>query len=227
MLSFIFLVTFVYADDPVTVRENNSAVKLIEKDRTLEAQKKLQTSVVNNALRGEFHYNLAQTYEKNENFDDAIKEYQAASKLSKNSELKFQSLFNAARLYGEKKEVAQALQNYQAALEIYPDSVETKTNIELLMKQGGGGGGKKGEQSKSQGGNSQEQSEGQGDKDKENPNQGQKQSQQSKRPQQFESKALTPQDVKRIFEEVQRQDDKIRGKLLDRKPKERKVGKDW
>ena len=44
-------------------------------------------------------------------------------------------MFNKGVYYGKLKNVELALDNYQAALEIVPTSVETKTNIELLIQQ--------------------------------------------------------------------------------------------
>lgn len=70
--------------------------------------------------------------------EDALKSLQHALKLAedrKDLAAVFSVRFNLGTYYGKLKKVTEALENYQAALDIVPTSIETKTNIELLIQQ--------------------------------------------------------------------------------------------
>ncbi len=232
------LLSFASASDPLRTRENNKAAELIEQDQSLEAQGLLQRSVVNHNDRAELHYNLGLSYDKNENFDKALKEYEIAAQTTKDANLKFLANFNAARILGDKKLVGEALSKYQAALDANPGSVEAKTNIELLTKEDAGGGqGKdkkdpkdqKNDQNEDKKDGKQDQSDkSQGDKDKKDQNPQQKQDQKKQQPQEYKPENLSKEDVQKIFEELKRQEDKIRGKIYEeKKSRETPVDKDW
>lgn len=228
-MMFFLLLFSLFAQSPKTVYQNNEAIGLLgEEGRSFEAKQILQEQVIEHPDLGELKYNYGQVFEKSNDADDAIREYLGAAKNSKDGGLQFQAFFNAARLYGEKKEIPNALKYYQLALDLKPDSIETKTNIELLMKSGGGGGGGKDNQ-KQDSNNQQDKKEGEGDPKKDQPQpQGQKPQQQPKKqPQKFKSQELSEQDVRRILDELKRQEDGIRKKLNDQKPQESPIGKDW
>ena len=114
---------------------------------------------------------------------------------------------------------------------INPNSRETKVNIELLIQQGGQGGGE-GEQ-KEDPKESDQKNENEDSKDSE-----QKQKDESKpkeykknqkyQMQPFDSKELSEQDVKKIFDELKQQEQRIRQEFnKDENPKENSNGKDW
>lgn len=91
--------------------------------------------------------------ETEQNYNNAIKSYLKAAELAGNDEQKFIAHFNLGETFGRLKNIEKALEHYQEALNIIPDSVETKTNIELLLqKQSGQGKGQsdKNDQSKDQ-----------------------------------------------------------------------------
>lgn len=70
--------------------------------------------------------------------EDAVKSLEHALTVAKENNdfaAEFAVNFNLGVYFGAKKDVARALEHYQAALEIVPTSVETKTNIELLVQQ--------------------------------------------------------------------------------------------
>lgn len=183
-------------------------------------------------LNPQVHMNLGRTFEENEEFEKAEKAYKGALKLiPENSSLRFEGLFNLAIVQAKQDKIDEALGSYQAALEMDPDSKEVKTNIELLM-QGQGGGGK--DQDKDGKGKDKEQKkEGEGDKDKDkdkkDPKQNQQDGQEPKKPQPkpFESKDLTPQDVKKILDEIKNQEQSIRAGEYERNAKDSPKGKDW
>lgn len=161
------------------------------------------------------HLNIARSLEAAEDFKKAEQAYKGVlAILPKDSPLRFEALFNLAGVQAKGKKIADALASYQEALEIKPDSLEVKTNIELMW---------------------QGQGEGEGDGDQEGePKEDQKdskgnnpQQQPKKQPKQFDSKELTPQDVKKILDEIKNQEQGIRAQENDKGVKEAPRDKDW
>lgn len=184
-------------------------------------------------LNPDLQMNLGLTFAQNEEWDKAEKAFLSAYGLAKgDKQREFMALFNIAVMRGQKSDIDGALQAYQAALEIEPESLEVKTNIELLFQGQGKGNGKSG----NQGGkgddkdDSQKQNKDQKDKNdgKDNKDNKDKQYQQPKKqPNQFQSKDLNKEDVRKILDEIQNQEQSIRAKEYDKGAKERKNDKDW
>lgn len=223
---WILLVASVWAQSPQTVYQNNSAEELFLADKTFEAKQIIQNEVIQNPNSPELKYNFGKIFEKTNEVEDSIREYLSAAKSTQNSELQFQALFNAAKLYADKKDIKNGLKYYQMALDLKPDSVEVKTNIELLVQSGGGGGGEgQNNQQQDQQGDQKDQKQGDGKEQQQQPPQSGQQQKQSAP--QFKSQELTEQDVRRILEELKRQEDQIRKKLNEQKTQESPIGKDW
>lgn len=221
----LVLVNFVFAQDPNLVFKNNKgAAMLQDEDKVFDAKDYLQKNVVNNPDSPELKYNLGHALEQGKENEKAIQQYSEAAKTAR-GDLQFQAFFNAARLYGEARDYSNALKNYQMALEIKPDSQEVKTNIELLLKSDGGGGNSSQKQNDKQDQNKDQQKQQDQQQDqKENPHQ---QQDKKKQPKPFRSQELSNQDVKRILEELKRQEEQIRAKMLNKKSREQNVEKDW
>ena len=83
-------------------------------------------------------FNLGFLYELKKEPTKALKIYNGLIESSGSGEIVFLSLFNSARIYAQEKKIDQALDFYQKALKIKPESMEVKTNIELLMQQNQG-----------------------------------------------------------------------------------------
>jgi len=198
-------------------------------DHTLKA---LETD----PLSPELQINLGNAMEGMGSLSRARDAYASAEKLSKDDALiSFESRFNQAQAYGKEKKIEEALNYYQKALEIDPQSLVVKTNIELLLSGQGGGGGKGDKnKDKDKGKDSQE---GDQDKDKE----------QSNKPPHFDENRkqnpsngkkspedLSQGDIKKILEEIKQQEQKIRGDYYKQgnneqkqKATEGKREKDW
>jgi Ca-activated chloride channel family protein len=218
--------------DPSLIYQNNSAVKLFAKEKILESKTVLENEVVNHPKESVLHYNMGVVHENSKEPEKAIQEYLSSTKMSENKELQFYGYFNAARAYGEQKDIPNALKNYQAALGIRPDSVEVKTNIELLIKNGGGGGG--GNDDKDQKSDQDKDKDKKEGKDQKKPDQPNKPpdkpkdgEQKKPAPKPFKSEELSEQDVKRVLNELKRQEEQIRAKMNNEKSKETPVEKDW
>jgi tetratricopeptide (TPR) repeat protein len=184
-----------------------------------QAYQHFMAALEDDPLKAETHMNIARSLEANEEFDKAAKGYEAVIKfLPKDSPLRFEAYFNLGDAYGKAKKIPQALEAYQAALEMDPDNIEVKTNVELLMQQQGGGEGEGDSQSDKQDQN------GKGGQSQNNPQQPQQKKQQ---PKPFNSQELTKQDVKKILDEIKNQEQAIRAQENEKHPKEGVRDKDW
>lgn len=198
---------------------NREGLKKFEKKSYFPAYQDFLKALTSDPLNPELHLNLARALEANEEFAKAEKIYQGALQLlAKDSSLRFEALFNLAGTQAKLKKIDEALATYQSALELNPDSIETKTNIELLWQGGGGGEGENQEQNPQ----NQGKSGGQGDQQKDKP-----QPQQKKQPKPFESQHLSSEDVKRILDEIKNQEQSIRANEYDKSSKDSPKAKDW
>lgn len=171
-----------------------------------------------------------------ESFNDLlIKLESAQTQMTKEdyNEIKFYILFNLGVLYSQESDVSNALSKYQQALEIQPESKEIKTNIELLFQQ---------QQQQQQGQKNQQGQQGDNPDQKNNQQQKEKEEQNEKNPdnkqnknkqnnqqQDFKSKKLTKDDVRKILEELKNQENKIRMNEYQKgdKSQENDNGKNW
>jgi len=222
---------------PGVIEKNNHAAKSIEGDRPKEAFGDLTSALADDPFLPVLRMNMALSMERSDEKERALKEYLSIlANPHLEDRLRFEVLFNAARLLGEEHKVPEALQLYQKALELEPESQEVKTNIELLLqeKQGGGQGKdqqqdkKNKPQDEKDNKESQNQQDQKQDEKKQQGNQDQKQKPpQSQQPRPFKSQELTERDVKNILQELKRQEEKNRAKVLDGKTKDNPNGPDW
>ena len=165
-------------------------------------------------MNPELQLNLGLTFEAAEQFDKAEKTYRSVLKVvDPKSPLYFAAQFNLGEVLGKQKKIDEALQAYQACLEVQPDSLEVKTNIELLFKGGQGGG-----DGQSQNPQQDKDQRGRGQSDAPE----QKPQQQSSSP-----KDLSKEDMKRILDEIKNQEQGIRAQEYEKNAKETAKGKDW
>lgn len=226
--------------DPRTLWQNHVAVKEFKKGSVTDSQKDFLQALKVDPFIGELHLNLGLTYQALQLGEAATQSYESAEKWGRNPEVIFNSRFNQGVLRGQSKQVDSALNDYQRALEIKPESIETKTNIELLVQgQSGSSEGKDQDKKDGQDGKDKKQDQdqdqkGKGDQDqdqdqKKEQNPGQpKQVQQNQpyKPREFKGE-LSEQDVKKILGELKQQEQKIRGQFYRGDSKEKPREKDW
>jgi Ca-activated chloride channel homolog len=182
---------------------------------------------------------------KTEQFDQAVAAFRTAESLAQSIEQQFSARFNLGVTYQSKKDIPLALEAYLSALEVYPESQETKVNIELLIQkmQSKGQKGKKPPKEKNQGEDQNEEQDQEDSDNNEEEDQDQKDSEESKKdqaqdpkrykqslkkePKPFKSEDLSEADMKRILDELRNQEQKIRNEYNKKEQKEKRHEKDW
>lgn len=199
---------------------NREGIGSFNRKNYYQAYQKFTKAMEDDPFNPELQMNLARVFEENEEFAKAEQAYRAALQiLPKDSTLRFEALFNWAGTLAKLKRIDEALMAYQLALEMVPDSIEVKTNIELLWQGGGGGEGDSKEKS--------DQSKDGKDKQPGQPDQPQEDKDKQKKPKPFDSRDLSPDDVKRILDEIKNQEQNIRAQDYEKGAREMPKGKDW
>jgi Ca-activated chloride channel homolog len=214
------------ADEFGAVRRNNRAVDQFKAERYNDSLDGFTKALTDLPDSPEVHFNLGNAYAANKDEDKALSEYTTAFKMNPSPELAYNIAFNAGNVYASKKQTQEALDSYQTALKFKPDSIETKTNIELLFKGGDGEG--EGEKSDKDGKDKKDQK----DDPKAEPNPKDTPKPQTgptpkPTPRPFKSEQLSQQDVGRILEEIKRQEDQVREKMQREGGKDAPRDKDW
>lgn len=217
--------------DPRTIWQNRVAVKEFEKGSVTDSQRNFLDALKVDPFIGELHVNLGLTYQALQQSDPAIQSYQSAEKWGRNPEVIFNSRFNQGVLRGLGKQVDIALNDYQRALAVKPESIETKTNIELLVQsQSGQGDGENKDKSEGQDGKqgeNKDKKDGEGkDQEDDKPKEGPKEQSKQYKPREFKGD-LSEHDVKKILGELKQQEQKIRGQFYRGDNKEKPRDKDW
>jgi len=238
IIIFVFMMTpRAFALGPPSVQANQDGVKKFNEEDYGGAFKDFAKALGRDAYNPTFHFNLGDAFLKNGDVNKALNEYDSVDKSPKaNADLKFKSMFNAGNAAVQSKDIPKALSYYQRALEYKPDSQEVKANIELALKEQQGGGGssdkdKDKDKDKQNKGDDKDDKQQQQDKDKDQDKKdGQKPHDEPKQqPKPFQSQALNENDVRRILEELKRQEEQIRAKqnIDNRKTPEKQIEKDW
>ncbi len=204
---------------------NESAIReYAAKDFSL-ALRKWGDALAQSQNRPALLYNLSVGLHSTQKMEDANKSYLSVTKDPRADELlKFYSYFNRGTMAQAEKNIDGALIEYQAALDLDPESIETKTNIEMLLAGGQGKGkGDKGQDDPKD----DQKKDGEGDKEKDK-NEPKKYAPNSKQqPKPFKSEQLDQSDVNKILGEIRQQEQKIRSEYNKREVKESPRDKDW
>jgi len=218
------------AESLKAIAKNREALKALEKENPSLAEESLLSALGEDPFNPILHLNLGLVFELEEHYDKAIKEDEAVLRTENVSpEAQFYAHFNAGNSAVKKEDVALALSHFQAALDIKPDSLETKQNIELLIKSGAGQG--KGKDGKGQG-KDQDSDDKNDDKNKDGKNDKPDMSKDNivngrKQKPKFNSDSLTKEDVRKILDEIKSQEQHIRALDYANKSKDTPPAKDW
>lgn len=223
-----------------SIIDNHKSLQLIELKDFTKAEAFALNAIMKQTQSAALHINLGLIYLLKQEFDKAQNEFQAAYDLSMDSEApqrneeQFDALFNKAITYALQKKISEALEAYQKALEIKPESVEVKTNIELLMQNSGGKGqgnsnqDSKNKDSKSQGSGESENDSGDQEKNKEKNQNAQRSNEMPKNLKQpYKGKEISKDQADKILDELKQQEQNVRARFENRRRHGATNEKDW
>lgn len=210
------------------VLSNRRGIDDLKLKLSYPAYQEFLKALSNDPLNPRLHLNLGLAFAAGEEWEKAAQSFASAAELARSDkELQFDAYFDWALAATKKGDIDQALSAYQKALAIHPDSIEVKTNIELLWKGQGQGKGKSNDSKSGDKNKNKKDSQGDQNKNKDKNQSQQQQQPQHQQPKPFRSKDLSRQEVRKILEEIKNQEQSIRAKEYDRKSKEPGDGKDW
>ncbi|GIL16297.1 MAG: hypothetical protein BroJett040_00480 [Oligoflexia bacterium] len=225
-----------------SIRENQKGVEALKNNNYSQAQEHFVHALKGSPFSSEVQLNLGLSYYGQGQMEKAESSYKSALEMAQNPQSQFASLFNLGEMAGKANKVDEALKYYQAALEVNPNSIEAKTNIELLILnqqqqkgQGQDQDQKDNQDSKDGKDSKDKKDQKQGDQDQDNQNQDKdKKEDQPKeygknkpQPKKFESQELTQSDVNKILSEIKQQEQRIRAEYNKKDIKEKPRDKDW
>ena len=233
LLPLFLLATSAHAGDLGAYYYNREGVRALGRKDGVGAYRAFTRGLGEDPMNPALQLNLAATFEQNEEFEKAAAVYRGLlARLPKDEPRRFEVLFNLGNVLAAANNTPDAVASYQEALELKPDSIEVKTNLEMLFAGGKGGDGKS---------SSQEKDEKQDKDDKQDKRTNQQKREDAQKdqkpekkdgdkpkPKPFNSDNLTAEDVKRILDEIKNQEQSIRAEEYDKNPKDTpRGGKDW
>lgn len=253
-ITALLLLTNCQYSDLRAIYLNNKTSKTIKEKSIDEIQAGYLKALEIEPLLPVIHSNLGATYDALKDPEKALKLYKNAedfvrsemdsaqarslvSKWEKNSQYLtlFASLFNQGQLLARENKLDEALEKYQSALGIIPDSIEVKTNIELLFQQQQGKGqGESQDENKNPNKDQNKDQQGKGDgKDPKDDEEGKENkpkdytSSPKYKPHDFKGE-LSKENIQKIFGEISQQEKKMRAQFSKQKQmKESPREKDW
>jgi Ca-activated chloride channel homolog len=242
---FIFSSVFtsvVQAKEVGVVYRNNVAVGKVLRERVLDAYGEFISLLAHSPFDPTLQFNVGSTLSLIGEPDKAVELYKQLllqveelrkkpgldeATLRELGAVRFGALYNLGVQYQSVQDIDNALTNYQLALELVPDSKEIKTNIEMLLGQGGGKG--KNKDKKDDKGDGDGEGKDQDQKDGKDPKDEKKDSKEQKKQgkKQFDQKQMSMEDLKRIMEELKQQEQGIRAKFQGKGGQNENKEKEW
>lgn len=225
MISLLLISSLAFGGELTGIIKNNEGVSRYDKGKPMDAYGFFTDALGELPFAPEIQYNIGNSFLQMKDVEKAISQYKLAIKLApgaskREREVRFRSLFNIAAILASQNKVDEALETYQKALDLKPDSVETKTNMELLTQSGGSGG--KGDKD-----SKDKKDDGEGGDDQKNQDKQFSNKPRENQPQPYKGKDLSKQDVDRILDELKQQEEAIRAKDQREGGKDAPPDKDW
>ncbi len=189
-------------------------------------------------------FNLGDALYKQKKYDEALKQFQALALTEKDNQKLGHLYHNMGNTLLENKKIDESIEAYKQSLRYFPDSKETKYNLEYArqMKKKQEEQQKKDQQNKDQNKDQdkkdqdkkdQDKKKDQKDKDKQKQDQKDKQGDQDKKKQdQQQQNKISKQDAQRLLEALENDEKKVQEKVQKakakaQKAKKTKIKKDW
>ena len=135
ILIFAALIIPIQATDLGDYLKNEKGIQLLKEKKYKESLEKFQEISKSKENGSQGHYNLGNVYYKQENYDEAIKNYQQAMVLSKDTKKTAQIIYNLGNTLIKKGQIEPAIERYKKALEINPEDQDIRYNLEYALRQ--------------------------------------------------------------------------------------------
>lgn len=169
------------------------------------------------------NFNQGDALFKLNELDKAKEHYDAAVKLSTNTEIKAKAKYNIGNAWYKQEKYEESVKAYKESLKFNPKDMDAKYNLMMALdkikKNQGGGGGKDQQKDKQQ--------------DKQDKNQPQQannnQQQQQQKQQQQQAQQMNNEEAQKLLEAIGNEESKVQQKLNEQKgqPQKVKIQKDW
>jgi len=197
------LLSAMFYYEPKDLKLSRLEVKNSKYDEALKIYEKLSK---NYSQRGDFQYNWANIYMKNQKYKEAVDHYRLSLSSTKYNIKKDKIYYNMGVMFEKNKKATEAVAMYKAALLKNPHNLEAKHNLELLLRHS-----KKGKNNK---------------KSKKNKQNNSKQAEKKKEQQKKEKKDNKEKEKQMIMKAIQNKKEKFLP-MKNQKARVGNVEKDW
>lgn len=218
---------------------NNDGVELYNQKKFSEAELNFRKALEKNPEAIPPKFNLGNSYYKQENYDESIKNYQELLQKTNDKALKSKIFHNIGNSYLKSNKLEQSVEAYKNALKLNPNDMDTKYNLSYVLAL------LQNNQQKNQN-NQNQQQQNQKDKQEENKNNQQDNNQkneqnnqqqndkkenqqnppQQEKPQQTDAK-ISKEQAERILEALKNNEKDLQKELRKKKGGIIKTDKDW
>jgi len=237
---FLFTLTNLSSFAQSERKLNNDGVELYNQKKFSDAELNFRKAIEKNQNSFPPRFNLGNSYYKQENYEESIKNYQELLQKTDDKELKSKLYHNIGNSYLKSNKIEQSVESYKNALKLNPNDMDTKYNLSYALSL------LKNNQQQNQKNQNQEnkndkqdknqdnQQNNNDNKDKENKdkqnqqnqNEQQDKQEQKSQPQQQDSK-ISKEQAERILEALKNNEKDLQKELRKKKGGIIKTDKDW
>ncbi|MBP7400664.1 MAG: tetratricopeptide repeat protein [Chitinophagales bacterium] len=247
MRNLFLILAFAITTSCIAQKENryiDKGNKAFENNNYTDAENDYKTAITENPESVAGKYNLGNTYYKQQNFEESLKQYQAIAKTSLDPGIRSKAYHNMGNAYMEMQDYEKSVNAYKNALKSNPNDMDTKYNLAYALSklkqeqqqqqqnQDDKNQDKK-DQDKQDKQNQDQQNQDDKNKDQQDKNkqdqQNQEQQNKDEQQQKTQPKKYTPEELERIMQTLNNQDKKIQDKVNQQKTQPVRVQgeKDW
>jgi Ca-activated chloride channel family protein len=190
-----------------------------------DAEAEYRKSLEKDNQRIEGYYNLGDALNKQQRFDEAIKNFQTALSKTTDPSTSAQLYHNLGNTYFEQKQLQESIDAYKKALRLNPKDEDTRYNLAYVQKM------LKQQQQQKQDQNKQDKNKQNKQKDKQQQEEQKKEEQKKQQQQQNQTqqreKQMSKPEAQRILEALKNDEKDVQKKLRKRVATKLNVEKDW
>ena len=205
------------------------------------ASEKYRDALISDPESGELHFNLGNTLYRDENYEEAMKEFEKST-YSRDIELQSKAYYNMGNCLYSMNKLPESIQFYKKALELNPEDEDAKYNIEYVQRKikenmdKNKEQQKEGQQEQQQGQQQQQQGQQEQDKDgkdrekqKQQEKGEEKEEQQQQQQQQAQEKeeGMSKEDAERLLQAFEEDEKEAQKKRRMQAPAQGRVEYEW